>query len=102
MSLARLVVTAVKVEGRSRSEVARSLGVSRYWVQQLVARYEDEGEAGLVARSRRPHRSPNAVSVDVENEIVALRKQLADQGLDAGAVTIAVHLERTGRAVPAA
>ena len=101
MALARLVVTAVKVEGRSKSEVARSLGVSRFWVQQLVRRYEVEGEAGLVPRSRRPRRSPQAVSITVENEIVRLRKQLTDQGLDAGAVTIAVHLERQDLAVPA-
>jgi transposase len=47
MSMARLVVTAVKVEGRTRSEVARDYGVSRRWVQELVRRYEKEGEAGL-------------------------------------------------------
>jgi hypothetical protein len=31
MSLARLVVTAVRVEGRSKSRVARDYGVSRRW-----------------------------------------------------------------------
>ena len=36
MSRARLIITAVVVEGRSKSEVARDYGVSRYWVQQLV------------------------------------------------------------------
>jgi transposase len=54
MSLARLVVTAVRVEGRSKSEVAREYKVSRRWVQKLVARYDAEGEAGLAPRSRRP------------------------------------------------
>lgn len=44
MSLARLVITAVKVAGRSKSEVARDYDVSRYWVQQLVRRFEAEGE----------------------------------------------------------
>ena len=33
MSLARLVITAVTVEGCSKSEVARDYGVSRGWVQ---------------------------------------------------------------------
>lgn len=47
MSLTRLVVTAVKVEGRSKSEVARDYGVSRRWVHELVRRFETEGEAGL-------------------------------------------------------
>lgn len=39
MSLARLVITAVRVEGRSKSEVARDYGLSRFWVQQLVKRF---------------------------------------------------------------
>jgi transposase-like protein len=33
MSLGRVVITAVIVEGRSKSEVARDYGVSRVWVQ---------------------------------------------------------------------
>ncbi len=32
MSKAQLVITAVVVEGRSKSEVARDCDVSRYWV----------------------------------------------------------------------
>lgn len=32
MSLGNLVVAAVKVERRSKSEVARSYGVSRQWM----------------------------------------------------------------------
>ena len=101
MSLARLVVTAVRVEGRSKSEVARDLGVSRRWVHELVRRFDAEGEAGLVPRSRRPRSSPRATPREVEDEIVALRKELADQGLDAGAVTIAAHLERSRGRSPA-
>jgi site-specific DNA recombinase len=37
MGMAQLVVTAVLVEGRSKSEVARTYGVSRRWVITLVA-----------------------------------------------------------------
>jgi transposase len=37
MSLARLVITAVKIEGRSKSEVARDYGVSRVVVDTLRA-----------------------------------------------------------------
>jgi transposase InsO family protein len=101
MSLARLVVTAVKVEGRSKSEVARDFGLSRRWVHALVQRYETEGDSGLEPRSRRPHSSPHAISQAVEDEIVQLRKSLAGQGLDAGAATIAVHLARTHGTAPA-
>jgi transposase len=47
MSKARLVITAVITEGRSRGEVARAYGVSQGWVSRLVARYRAEGEAAF-------------------------------------------------------
>lgn len=92
MSLALLVVTAVRVEGRSKSSVAREYAVSRRWVHELVRRYDTEGETGLVPRSRRPHHSPTRTPAVVEEAVVAWRKKLAEQGLDAGAATIAAHL----------
>src|SRR5688500_10156554 len=96
MSLAELVIISVKVEGRSKSEVARDYKISRYWVQQLVHRYEAEGEAAFAPRSRRPHSNPRAISLDLEDQIVRLRKDLSKQGLDAGAETIRTHLQRAG------
>jgi transposase InsO family protein len=96
MSLARLVITAVTVEQRSKSEVARDYGVSRVWVQKLVHRYEREGPAAFEPHSRRPHSSPQAVALDVEDQIVRLRKTLTRKGLDAGAETIAAHLQTAG------
>ena len=94
MSLARLVVTAVRVEGRTKAEVARDYGVSPRWVYELCRRFDAEGEAALLPRSRRPHRSPQRIAEVLEDEIVALRKELTDLGVDAGAQTIRVHLER--------
>jgi transposase InsO family protein len=93
MSLAELVIVSVTVEGRSKSEVARDYGISRYWVQQLVKRYEAEGAAAFQPRSRRPHVNPRATSLDVEDRIVRLRKDLSRKGLDAGAETIRTHLQ---------
>ena len=101
MSLARLVITAVVVEGRSKSEVARDYGVSRVWVQKLVHRFQAEGEMAFEPRSRRPHSSPYAVHLGVEDQIVRLRKQLSKDGLDAGAETIAAHLQINGVSEPA-
>ena len=98
MSLARLVITAVTVEGRTKSEVARDYGITRFWVQTLVKRFEAEGEAAFQPRSRRPHTNPRAVSLDVEDQIVRLRKTLTKKGLDAGAETIAAHLGGRGGA----
>jgi transposase InsO family protein len=96
MSLAELVIVSVVVEGRSKSEVARDYKISRYWVQQLVRRYEAEGDTAFVPRSRRPHSNPRAISLDLEDQIIRLRKDLSKKGLDAGAETIRTHLQRAG------
>jgi len=94
MSLARLVVTAIRLEGRTKAEVARDYRVSRQWVHELVRRFDAEGEEGLEPRSRRPRVSPGRTPEALEDEIVRLRKHLAEEGLDAGAHPIAVHLMR--------
>lgn len=57
MSKARLVITAVVVEGRSQAETARASGVSKGWVCKLLALYHAEGEAAFEPKSRRPLRS---------------------------------------------
>ena len=93
MSKARLVITAVTVEKRPVSEVARAYGVARSWVYALLARYRAEGEAAFEPRSRRPKTSPKAISDEAADLIIGLRKDLAGQGLDAGPDTIAWHLE---------
>jgi transposase InsO family protein len=98
MSVARVVIMAVVLEGRSKSEVAREYGVSRRWVQKLVARYQVEGEQAFEPHSRRPHTNPRRIDGDLEDRIVALRKQLGETGLDAGAETIAWHLRQSGAA----
>jgi DNA-binding transcriptional regulator LsrR (DeoR family) len=94
MSKARLVITAVIVEGRSQGEAARAYGVSQGWVSRLVARYRAEGEAAFEPRSRRPKTSPTATSATTVELIIRLRKQLSEQGLDAGPDTIAWHLRQ--------
>ena len=92
MSKARLVITAVVVEGRSQSEVARAYGVSQGWISRLVTRYRAEGEAAFEPRSRRPHTSPARLGQSTIDLIVELRQTLAGKGLDNGPHTIAWHL----------
>ncbi len=99
--MARLVVAAVLVEGRTKAEVARDYGVSRRWVITLVQRFLAEGEAGLEPRSRRPAVSPHRVRDAVEDHIVEIRKQLDEAGHDSGAQTIAFHLQRRHGSAPA-
>ena len=93
MSKARLVITAVTVEKRPVSEVARSYGVARSWIYTLLARYQADGEAAFEPRSRRPKTSPSAIRPEVAELIARLRKELTGQGLDAGPHTIAWHLD---------
>src|SRR6266480_246482 len=93
MSKARLVITAVIVEERPVSEVARSYGVARSWIYALLARYREEGEGAFEARSRRPKISPRAIPDVAVRLITEVRKDLAGRGLDAGPQTIAWHLE---------
>ncbi|HLM18535.1 MAG TPA: helix-turn-helix domain-containing protein, partial [Acidimicrobiia bacterium] len=100
MDLARYVVDAVVVEGRSVREVARAHGVSKSWVAVLVARYRAGGYEALAPRSRRPHQSPTRVSDVLEDEIVRVRKELVEDGLDAGPHTIVWHLQRGGVDAP--
>jgi transposase InsO family protein len=93
MSKARLVITAIEIEGRDVEEVSASYGLSRSWTYELLARYRAEGDAALEPRSRRPRTSPTATPQATVDLIVRLRKQLAESGLDAGPDTIAWHLE---------
>ena len=93
VSKARLVITAVLVEGRSQSQVARDYGVSQGWISRLIARYAVEGEAAFTPRSRRPHTSPTRLPQTTIDLIIDLRRTLAGKGLDDGPHTIAWHLE---------
>jgi transposase InsO family protein len=100
MELGRFLVEAHLREGRSVGELAKAHGVHRSWIYKLLARYNEEGEAGLTARSRRPKTSPTKIYDLYEDEIVAIRKELVDEGFDAGAATIHFHLSQRHARVP--
>ena len=84
MTSTRLLITAMVVENRPVREVAATYGVSTSWLYELLARYRREGEAVFEPRSRRPKTNPNATPAEVVDLLVRLRKELTDQGLDAG------------------
>ena len=99
MDRARYAVDAVLIEGRSIRSVAASIDMSKSWVAKQVARYRIGGYEALVPRSTAPHRRPTQIPVELENEIVTLRKHLDEDGLDAGPRTIQYHLaQRHGTA----
>lgn len=70
----------------------RENDVSRAVFYKYVSRVREEGLVGLEERSRRPHSSPLATPVEVEDRIVRLRKELGEAGLDHGATTLQWHL----------
>jgi transposase InsO family protein len=100
MELARYVVEAVVLEGRSYREVARSHGISKSWVAKVVGRFRAGGYPAIEPRSRAPKRTPHRTPFEVEDQVVALRKELTDLGVDAGAQTIHYHLETRGERIP--
>jgi transposase InsO family protein len=61
--------------GRSVAEVCARHKISRQTFYDWQRRYAADGLAGLVAVSRRPHRSPGQLDPDLEDRIVRLRKQ---------------------------
>jgi len=79
----------------------REHGVSRQAFYEWKAKYVEGGLDGLLEeRSRRPHRSPRRTPAEVEEAIVALRKELVDAGLDGGPASIRFHLARRRLAYP--
>jgi transposase InsO family protein len=101
VDLAKYCVNAVLVEGRSMRAVAAATGRSKTWVQRHVALYREGGEEALVPLKRGPKVPPNLTAAALEDEIVAWRKRLDDEGLDAGARTISWHMAQGGAVVPA-
>jgi transposase InsO family protein len=93
MSKARLVITAIEIEGRTVADVVAAYGVSRSWIYELLARYRDEGDAAFEPRSRRPRTHPTAIGQATVDLIIKVRKQLTESGLDAGPDTICWHLQ---------
>jgi transposase InsO family protein len=81
-----------RVHGGQRVDVRAEcavLGVSTKTFYKYLARFGAEGVDGFYPRSRRPLTSPARVSAEVEDVIVRVRKELDDQGWDAGAEQIA-------------
>ncbi|ALV45366.1 transposase [Arthrobacter alpinus] len=98
----KVIVLAVLEAGMSQSEAARRYGVSRRWVYELLRRYARDGDAGLEPGSRVPHSNPHQVPEVIQARILSLRHELTSAGLDAGAATIAWHLQRENLQAPAA
>jgi transposase InsO family protein len=99
MDMGRFLIETHLRTGRPIKELAAAHEVSASWLFKLLKRYRLEGQKGLEPRSRRPHTSPTRICDLFEDEIVAIHKTLAGDGLDAGAQTVQFHLaQRRARA----
>lgn len=91
MSLRRAIIEAETGE-LNVAEFCRTHGVSEWFFWDLRRRHRLEGDVVLEPKSRAPHHPAGRTPGDVEDAIVAKRKELDDAGLDCGAATIAFHL----------
>jgi transposase InsO family protein len=83
------------------SRFCEANGVSRSQFYELRRRAQtEELPAVLAGRSRRPLRSPSAVSLDIEDLAVRLRKQLADDGWDCGPRSVRHQMQLLGVSPP--
>jgi transposase InsO family protein len=88
MATRKLIGEVALVAGLNVSAFCRDHGISRDSFYELRRRYREEGAAGLEPLSRAPKRVANRTPADVEDVVVAIRKELIDDGLDAGAESI--------------
>ena len=71
----RLLVARVRELDMPVAHVAKAMGISRQCAHRWVARFDAEGDAGLVDRSSRPHRTPTRTCAELEARVVAARAQ---------------------------
>lgn len=100
MSKARVAVLKVVTKELSVTAAAAEYGYSRQHLHKLLARFKQGGIDAVDPRPRRPGTSPQSTSDVVRERIVELRLALVKEGLDAGPVTIAWHLQREGHQAP--
>lgn len=71
----RLLVERVQVLGWPVAAAAESMGVSAQTAYKWLRRFRDEGPAGLMDRTSRPHRSPRQASAEQVARVLALRTE---------------------------
>ena len=100
-SKSQVIILSVLHDGLTPTQAGLRFGMSRRQIHRLLARYKEGGLDALEPRSRRPKSNSRALSPQVRGEIIALRRDLLSQGLDAGAASIAWHLQEKHQHSPA-
>jgi helix-turn-helix protein len=70
----RLLIVQRRDAGWPQAHIAKAMGISRQCVKKWLDRFAVEGDAGLHDRSSRPHSCPRRTSVEVEQQIIGLRR----------------------------
>jgi transposase InsO family protein len=97
-----LIARTTGPDRRPVAHVAAELGISRACAYKWKRRFDEHGEAGLVDRSSRPHRSPTRTPLATELQIVIHRRRYrrgqARIGVALGVPATTVHavLKRVG------
>ena len=71
----QLLVERVCEQGWAVAHAAKAQGVSRQCAHRWINRFREEGWSGLHDRSSRPHHCPRQTSVEVEEQILATRRE---------------------------
>ena len=100
MSKHRVIVLKIIATQLTVADAATEYGLSRRQIYRLLARYKNQGLDAVEPRSRRPRSNPATTPEVVRDRILSLRQELTDQGLDAGPLTIAWHLEQEDQRPP--
>jgi transposase InsO family protein len=103
-ALRRLLVHRIRELGWRVTEAAEAAGVARQTAYKWLARYDDEGEAGLEDRSCRPHRLRGRTPRRVVQRMLQLRRRkkaaweiAAETGVSAATVSRHLKAEGLGR-----
>ena len=94
MSLRAEFVVLARQKGSNIRELCRRYPISSRTAYKWLGRYQQEGEAGLADRSRRPKRSPKQTSKAMEAVVVAVREETGWGGRKIARVLAKRGLER--------
>lgn len=83
------------LKGTAIIDITDKLGKSRQWVHKWLGRYKSGDDKWYLSLSNAPKRPIKAVSEDIENMVVSIRKKLKDQKYaQKGALNILYEFER--------
>ena len=111
VSLRSEFVRLASADGANRSQLCARFGISRKTGYKWLSRWTEEGDDGLMDRSRRPNESPGKTDAAMERCVLKvrqrhpswsgrkIRRRLQDQGVESppSASTITAILHRHGR-----